>query len=420
MNFFSNNFLQAFAYSEEPFVVYSGRVYTLRKSNGPCGSFVSFLGNPFELRESEKVVERERIFFEQNKNNIEEYISSYINSNYGQRARSLQENITERRNHFESIQDTSIEKFIMVDVFDQFFGQNTTSSTNHDFTDVEIPSVQPVVEGISTGVLKSITSSDLFTISNKCYELLPHPVQNENTTIHFHGRSLYPKETYFDIQQLASWYNQALKKKVQTYAEEQSTSFLQILTQLENQRREIDNLLQNEQRIPTASRGSIAFSKSGENEYTIITTIPPYIIKAEEKFYHFEEAKIGIQIAARGNNVQIRGEPNIYNRPYTHPFVFSSFNSGLCFNGFPWKEEYDVEWNKYYPLDSMTANRISQVLHRGVILMTDSYGYKEEDFVPVRRIGYCDAEIADNISDAKRFAQGKGIPFNERCYNADR
>ena len=120
---FSNpeTFLGTFTITNEPFVILEERIHTLHRTNGDHNdNFLCYSGETFSIEESVAVTFSEKSYYDQRKDEVEREVSRIIRKKFVDPLKKEKEELQRIDNFFSTFQDDSIERFIMVDVFEAY------------------------------------------------------------------------------------------------------------------------------------------------------------------------------------------------------------------------------------------------------------------------------------------------------------
>ncbi len=168
-------------------------------------------------------------------------------------------------------------------------------------------------------------------------------------------------------------------------------------------------------------RGNIKYELIDKDRFMIILVIPPYILNFQNRYYVFDRAELGIDIAIARKNDNVlsiiaSNPPRILNKNYHHPFVYSH-NGTLAYieqdfekrSGFNFGEELDIINNPEEP-----ADKIVSLLRTGEVLLFK--GLKFDSIYSIHKLDNLDCLIADSKEDAFSYAITNGIKL-ERIFD---
>jgi hypothetical protein len=427
-NILSEHFLSHFLYSQEPFAVIGGRLYTLSKTNGRSGDKheFHFLGKTYALDESEEVSQLEKGMFIARSSQIEEMMSQYIHLKFLSKITKTKAQLQHIKNVYASAQDDSIERFIMIDVFNEYNherreGQSKKEVKVSNWDNIpEINRRPEVYELISdSNSLESLIGSLGFIVINrKCYNLDKNRGhRDENKGYVIFGNYTLDLMLWMPLEELCKRYTENLACRINQKADEHGKEFVKIIEQINREKTQLSDAINSRASTRTSDkRGEIGFNKIGEGDYEITVTIPPYIIEKNGEYFAFGAIILGTKIRARNNRVMISDKPKVMNMPYIHPFVWP--NSSICFGDLNWTKQRDVRFNHWYDLSDKKAlaKRIAIVMRAGKTNI--ERGYVGSTLTPVRDIHNCDCYIGNRRKEAEGYAKANGIP-NERIIKND-
>ncbi len=421
-SFFLNNFFNFFYRSRESCLLLDGSIYSINnfKDSFCKEDHVSFSGQNYWLNKGQSFEEQENDFFMNNKSGLEKLISEKVKQN-SKEFEKLNKSLANQNNYLKSLRSMQIEEFIAFDVFNEFCPDESSSvSTIHSKSKVPLPEVEDIFSEKS--VLGSVLPSQKVLLINRtCCNLKPVSGAYD-LLVTFNGQKLCPDKPV-SFRSLIQNYSGALQKKVGSFIDSNLKEFQNAITDLADHKSKLDNLVRSREDLKKKSRYSkehLRFEKSSSNSYKIIITVPPYVIKRGGNYYFFSKAEVDIDLTAQGDSVCVNTKPNLYNRPYSHPFIWGKRDSGMCFGDLNWKDviSKDWAWKTYYPIsDPKTAKKIALVLQRGQQLLTSSYRYNKEGRMnPVSDIDSCDCVKTDSRERLSYLLKQKGIP-ESRVYN---
>jgi len=419
-SFLSANFLSSLATTVEPFAILDKRLFTLREvKERPEQNSLDYGGLLYELRESEKIINLEKEFFQEKKAELEKLIAGKILRSSVGKAYHLEQEIASLEANQQFFQETYFEKFILVDVFNAYFNREGKKYEPKNVAE-QVPMMRDFVEMLSAGEdsLSRSIPQKLLLLKGQGYEL--YPASKGSGQLRFRGKEYDPRRS-LSLQELAANYEQSLKQKIEKNLASHSQEFKSKINNLLQQKKELEKLLKlgsikrHSTKQKSAQEGNISFSKQG-TDYLIRLTVPPFFIKREEEYYPFPEAVLGLELGTRDHQVRIKGIPNIYNRPYKHPFVWDNFASGICFGEFSFVDHFALDFQRYLPCHEETASLIANILRQGERILTSAY--INDDLSPVKSIERCSASVGKNENDVRRYAQTRNIAV--RIFDNDR
>ncbi|MFH1406053.1 MAG: hypothetical protein ABIG52_02440 [Nanoarchaeota archaeon] len=416
MNFlFSKNFLKAFKHTKEPFAILKGKVYTLKKGDGE--ERLEFLNQKYGLSEAESVVGREKDFLERNKEQLREYIDNQI-QNFFELIKSLQDNLKKRKKESLSLQDSSIEKFIIVDVFNAYF--NKVEVNIPKLKEIKIPanniSIDELIKNIPPSALEKLRT---IIIRERCYQLSKEIVVN-GPVLHFKKETFFLKPAGL-LDDLVEGYEKELQSKVDRHIIKNSKVYVEVAQALQQQQEILESVIKVKKNILVRSNENeekINYLKKDRNRHTALLEIPPYIIQKNNNYYLFGKTELGLEISLKEGKAVIKEKPDIYSRPYQHPFVWDKESLGICYGDLDWNKI--IDFGEAYELNTDLAFRIAKMLKQGARVLTKAYlGKAGQDFIPVKRIEDCGFLIAESYREAKKYARKNNLPL-KRIFDNDR
>jgi len=425
-NVSSNHFLQNFFYSREPFAVIASRLYTLNKTNGNFNGEDAFhlLGRRYVLDESEEISQLEKSLFLDNHSEIERTMTDYIKTKFIDRIEKNKASLNETQNYYSSMQDTTIEKFIMIDVFNKYNHENRgvvddkvkTNDVNN-LPEKKYPGVEDLIsKENSLNIL--INSKGFVVVGNKCYALYENGgKRNEKDGYIVFRKNICDLKLWISLEDLCEGYTKKLDERINQKAAKHGEQFTDILMQIDREKEKVGNAIKQRRSISEKTqdkRGEIGFRKLGDRSYEISITIPPYIIEKNNSYYSFGTVKLETTIEVRNNQIKIDHRPKVLNMPYLHPFVWP--DSKICYGEppFNWQKDLKVNFNSWYNLSNRkeVAEKIARVMHKGKQIIESGYrGVPRKDFTPLMYLEECNCKIADNRRDAERYARTYKIPI---------
>jgi hypothetical protein len=434
----SSHFLQAFLYSEEPFAIIQGRLYTLSRTNGHfCGgSAFHFLGQKYALEESEEISQLEKEIFSANRGGIERMMTRQIQENFVSEVEKRRTELKKMQNIYSSLQDVTIERFIMIDVFNEYNHEKGEGQAKKDVKVSDWDDIPDIKKTMGVHDLVSqansldplIGSFGFIVIRNKCYSLYQNSgKRNEEKGYVVFGKKTMDLKPWVSLKELCSTYTQKLIERISQKAVEHGKKFDRILEQMEQEKQQLDEAIKDEQMFTEKTegrRGEIGFRKIRESEYQVSVAIPPYIIEKNGEFYFFGPVSLGVIVKADNGRIMLDNMPRVMEEsmPYMHPFVFhDKVNySRLCFGDLNWKNRRNILFNTWYDITEKksTAEKIARAIKEGKILMQNGYsGIPYTDFKPVRSIESCNCKIAGSRAAAEQYARANGIPIERIIKN---
>lgn len=424
MSFFESGFLQSLIYTKEPFGIINETIYLLAKPDSPSnGISYHCLGEVFPMQESEELSELEKDFIENNKQPIETWLSHVVEQKIrqinGARAR-----LNNAHNLYSSMQDKNIEKFIIIDVFNEYNHDNrqpidpqhNVDTSQYDNLDL---SQRPKLEDLarSHSFQNILPTNGIMVLDNICYELIPKTRGNvKNGFIDNHSNK-FSLKFLCPLEEFRKQYDLEIKRKIEATAERHSEPFSRILSQMQNDENNIINNLNNNSvfDVSNSRRGEISFSKQSDDTYNIFLHISPFMIGKYGKYYAFRECKLGTQLKTVNDTIMITGQPILVQpSSYLHPFVYP--HKEICTDNYDWSQ-LGINMGQPYSYTNEAdrkamAKRISILMKKMKRFMTHAYlGTPYTDFTPVHSIDNCPV-VANSRSAAESYARNHNIPMH--------
>jgi hypothetical protein len=428
--FLAEHFLQHFLYSQEPFAVIGGRLYTLGRTNLSDTEYsFRFLGKTYVLDESEEVSQLEKEMFTAKRTEIQEMMTQYIQTRFVEKVCSNKEAIRQMQNLYESVKDTSIERFIMIDVFNEY-NHEKIEEVDDTRTEVsqwenlpeagKIPGVEELAS-IKNSLDPLFKSSGLIVIDRKCYTLYEKGERKDEGRgyVQF-GKRVLELIPWLPLEKLCQNYTACLADRINQKADEHGNDFAHILEQMEKEKQQLDEAIKNKQngvsRRTEGKRGQIGFRKIKDGVYRITADIPPYIIEKKSRYYAFEAAILFITIKVENNRLMIDHVPKLEDNDYVHPLRWGGVG-GICFGGFNWKAQRGIEFNYWYELADRkaAAEKIAETLRQGKKVL--ERGYVGEQVARYHNIDALNCKIADDRKTAEQYARAHGIQIERIIRN---
>ncbi len=419
LNNLSQTFLTRFFYSQEPFAIIKGRLYTLvRGLDSEIKLY--FLDEIFGLEESEEISQLEKQLFLQEQDVLERRMSKYILNIVSKFKTNLIE-LKELGNIYQSLKDTSIERFIMVDVFNAYNHENHGVVKEVLTSEYEkLPEIQrmPTVRDLfsrDNSLDALIESCGIFVFEGLCYKLVYN--DNSNDWIDFRDLPLYLKP-WIKLEELCMQYSKSLNSRIKKKAEEHAQDFSHILSLVKKEKTNLRKAINQNTSFSgrtSGSRGHISFRKKSSNIYEIRVNVPPYIIGKSGYFYAFSGTVLGLDLKIKGNEIMLKDKPKVVALPYKHPFVYLDGN--ICYGNLNWAEQRKIIFGQYYDMSNKTAiaKKIAQAMREGERTLLK--GYIGNNVDPVNNIDSCDCQVGASLSNAKTYALRHNIPLERIIEN---
>jgi len=404
-DFFSSNFLSSFAYTREPFAILGNRLFTLREVKErpkPKQNCLQINHDFYELRESDKISNLEEEFFRLREDELKDYLFERI----VHRENDVSKGLKQIDNDYQNLQTTTLETFILVDVFNAYFNrENSTERKVNSVTENFDNSLLEKLYSQENVLPEQLKNKKILSLKNQVYELTTK-ISRPDRLLNFRGKN-YSLRMMSNLRDLVNDYEHNLLVKVGKFVEEHAGTYQMQLKNLQQQRKELDRLLILQANNSFIQEGNLSFSRKGKTDYTLKLRVPDFFIKRDGEYYPFPEAVIGLELGSRNNQVKVKGIPNVYNRPYNHPFVWSTFDSGICYGNFNFAEHFNLNFQHYLSCNEETASLIANMLRQGERIMTSAY--INNSFAPVNSIERCSTSVGRTREKAERYAQRRGL-----------
>ncbi|RME15066.1 MAG: hypothetical protein D6797_07465 [Bdellovibrio sp.] len=344
---FSNpkSFLSSFAATNEPFAVLEDRIWLLEKADFQNNNYLCYSGEFFLLQESVYVPFLERDYYEQRREEVEREASRVIKQKLVDPLNRKKTELESLDNLFSRFQDDSVERFIMVDVFNAYHTRYNPREVeeepeqNAEISSVNIPELSlpqltvSDLTGIKT-VLSRVVGERILCLNSNVFSLVKNSSKNPlNTHLLFKGKR-YELEPLGKISEIESAYQQELFGNVERQVLRRSSDFQVLLEQLRSLKKEREERLKEEQKkysLHTSYESDeIGFRKTGFDTYEVYIKLNPFIIKKNNEYYAFrKQIRIGTTLAANGSTLRITAPARVLTPPYHHPFVRD--DNSICY-----------------------------------------------------------------------------------------
>ncbi len=356
----STTFLDYFKESDESFLIHRGMIYTLHSPQGQDSeNYLYYARKKYAILESEDIDTLKKEYVNSNRGLIERLITGYVKEKYINKISTLKDEIKNKKNIFEHWRNTSTEKFIIKDVFEEYCRlYNLDSSTNknnneiidfnvNDYANLKSPEIY--IEDFEDTELNQIfNDNSLLIIGQRAYQLRKVNGSCDNfVKLNNIRYKILNSET---LDQLISRYNSAISNSIMYIADKNSQSYIETLNEYEKARKDIDNLISKEknyslinesQRRSERTKSTIGFKAKGRQNnqliYEVYLELEPYIIKKSNDYYLFEKVRLGNSLAVLNTKIKIIGKPSVLTQSYHHPFVHD--NLEICYNDQPDKPD---------------------------------------------------------------------------------
>ena len=421
-------FLRWVELSRSAVAVLQGRVYTLIENdphlNG--GNFYQYRGQQFSLEKAEEVVDMEQKLFESREQHILAYMRWVVDFKLTRRAEERGAQLEGLKKKLESAQDDSVERFIMVDLFNAYNRESRGSSSSNSDVNTEgltaltdIKTNEPELSHLrATGSTldELLGGKGILVKGGCCYKLnCARPAGRNGEFVHFNGSRMYPNGSC-ETQELERRYQQSLAARIESAALSQGIVYSRMLEEQRGAIQQLESGLasngsySNQQ---SGTRGQIGFRKLGSGKYGIFIEIPSFIMAVEGNYYAFGTARLGTTLKVQDQKVMVEESPRILNMPYFHPFVWP--DSLVCYNGAGGWQGLGIKFKHWYDIgDKRTARTLALVFKQAKMIMEQ--GYISEDIHPVFDISQF-TPIATSQSGAKQYARSHSIPYERIIEN---
>jgi hypothetical protein len=409
-------FIHNLTLSNRPFTIMRGRLYTLEdgENNGDCYHDADrVLG----FQESDLVrTFEDKIFLDTPE--IESYMNWILDVKVSAISRHLRANFGKLTSLADMLQDYSIERFIMADVFNAYnHGHHEDEKLDFDESEWEsMPEVdiRPSRESLLTEKTildQIIKNSSILVKGGQCY-LLKEFKPNGNEFVMFKGTKFAPVH-FRTAEDLEKEYQGILHGRIDEIALEHGAQVLEFICSKQDKlakAKTIVDRLKLYQSTCSAQRGNIGFRKLSSKKYLVFVDIPSYIMGINGKYY----ARVGMNLIVSGKNIQLDDAPRVVTAPYLHPFVYA--DGRICYDTEKrWIDRgimFGHSYSSRRPVE--LARKISYALSQAGISLRK--GYRNNNINPVYSLSSFHP-IAANRKEAEIYAAKHGIPLERIVKN---
>ncbi|MDD5178640.1 MAG: hypothetical protein PHT54_05185 [Candidatus Nanoarchaeia archaeon] len=412
-------FLSFFELNNIPFAIVEDRIHTVEKNTDSKDS-LHYNFKKYGIEQSEEVLVLEKEFLEKNKELIENYMAWYIDKNFLSKINDSRARLHNLKESYEKIQDNSVERFIVVDVFNKFNNREIEKNLDNKAEEILNSSFVRSYPRISDIQLKysllGYVLGNALVMDHRVYDLEINSDQNADCLFfRKHKFNLQFKSPLINLKQT---YSGLIKKAVEESALSFGQSFSEVLSSQKKVLDSLEGLVNRENSFKNNNRAedhNIGFEKMNNNIYGIYMNLSPFLVKKKENYYHFEKAKIGFAIKVDGTTFRINDAPRILDGYYVHPFV--NVTGYICFGKTDWESigvNFTREYDFYRSRDA-SAETLANILRRGEMNLTRGHfgkmvnGFSDFSNIPI---------IARSRYEALNYARRNSIP-EWRIYNND-
>ncbi|MFW6220815.1 MAG: hypothetical protein ACOC3X_04015 [Nanoarchaeota archaeon] len=410
MKYLEDNFLNHLNNTNETFTIINDRLYTFSKIDSNLKNNYLYHNNlKIKLEESEKISNLEEKLFQINKELIKKdlvyNIKKEIDCNYNE--------IINFKKTIDSYNDDNfMKKFIVNYLFKNYCSTDKIpldSLKIEKFDNKKIQNKNLSYLNINTSYFSKNYDLGLLTIDSKCYILKTKNNNSKNNQyLMLNNKKLYLTKS-FHIKELTENYNNAIKNYLLDLFKKKSPEVKKYIKFLDENNKKIMKIKNNSNEL---SIGKLSCKKINKNKYTINKTIPAFIFGFKNKYYHFPETEMYIDLIKNKNSIEFLNKPSISNKnlPYNHPFVYIDGRICLGNDSINNLENFNFFIDKNYDLKNLNLiakaiinsfEKTQSVLEKGFFL---------SNIVPADGLWKNNAKIiASNISDAKKFAKKNNI-----------
>ncbi|MGM5482312.1 MAG: hypothetical protein ACQESF_02510 [Nanobdellota archaeon] len=419
-----DHFLKYFSLTQEPFVVFDNILYTIERKNNSENSF-TVLNQSFDLEKGESISNLEKKLLQKNEGNVQNIINSQINKAQSDFQKHKNE-LEKLKRQSEQLKVNDVERFILVDVLNDYYKTNKTYSTtakktgNFPKTDIgEMPKAPglDLIYNDSSAFNDIIKSPGFLCMQNTCYQMQPTISPDSNKGYVTIGKKHFNLKPWKNLEELSKLYSNRIKKKIKSHAIKHEDKIKNEIKNLS----EFNKSIQNELNKPSSkgilySDDALTLEKLSNNRYELRQCIKPFIMgrtfNGNPNYYVFSKCELFVHLKVQKDQIRIENVPKVASKyiPYDHPFVFKSkeMQGDICYDNYKWKQKKDIEFKKPYTLDQRTARRITDVLRKGKFTLEK--GYTNEKLTPVIHPEKLNCKIATNREDALNYARRHNIP----------
>lgn len=416
-------FLKDLSFSGTSFAILEGRIHTLHEpGKSSNGNYFQNRNQLLVFEEAEEISELEKEIFVEKEKEIENYMSWVIDFKLLRKIADNNSKLKGLGNIYESTKDDSIEKFIMVHVFDIYNHETRIEEkleiNNQKWDDNPILNNNPSTEDLhskqnSLDIL--LNNNGVLILGNDCYILNENSDKEMDSFVMFKDKKLY-LNPFLSLDQLEDNYTSLLLQRIEKKAFEHGEEYSKILADQKNDLSKLNDMLSTQKNYVNtteARRGQVGFKKLDNNKYGLFLYIEPFILEKDKKYYAFPTAELGTELKVNSNRMQIVAPLRVLNTPYSHPFVYT--NGDICYDGPSRWNRLEINFNHNYDLNSPNslATKIATVLREA--RMNIEAGYFGSEVIPLKPIDNFQP-IATSLSDAIEYARSNGIK-TERIIN---
>lgn len=325
---FRDNFLSFFSQSADPFMIYSGRLYTISKKSKSNIS-INYNGLSWPLIPSLKLNQLENDLFDEKSEQIHELVEIELQK----RNKTLDNLVNEKNNLIKRLQNhqsESFSQFLMIDVYNSFFNQSQIDVDQFDQKRIEIKPKSNSLDNIIDGI-------GIFVLNRQCYKIESDTVINKkfgyisNKGINF---SLKP---WISLERLSNLYVHSLANQMEKIVSDYNLNNKEII---DNLKEENSQLRSNERDLKKLSevneyqRNNLAFRKLGQHTYRLWYHHDKYLIKRGDVYRVFNEVDVGLNINFVDGSFKPTSLPIVFTKNYSHPFFGA--NGQTCWAGTDW------------------------------------------------------------------------------------
>lgn len=346
--------LESFDVTEDFFIFYSDRLYThgyvVKDCDGNDRGKIIYNRTEILLEESEDFARIEQMFFEKNKNNIENFKERVLDELLERYNRS-EKAISDLRESIE--RRFSLPDFILNEIFTLYNRRKSKALSNRSKIDMMLNEKKDFKKTIPDTL-----NIDSFSDNKSCFLKL---IEDESSSIkkgkingvigffgHVYG--FYSKDVpIINLDSLSESlvhlgtfkeFNKRYKKYLSDKVEEKVKElFSERICFLKRNEAKVD-LVRKMSNISARKKedGEIGFEKISEGEYTVYKKLPRFIMKKNGNYYMFPKAKIATVIYANESALKVKVPGFICESYYKHPFTRSNGGgrTNLCHGSLDW------------------------------------------------------------------------------------
>ena len=404
-------FLENFRESDESFLIHQGMIYTLHCSTSQNNLNKLFYANrDFDMFQSEDIDTLQEEYLNHNRNSIENLVSDYIQHNYIEKLERLKINIDSQKNLFQETQHNSIEKLIVLDIFDEFsnlynLNSNKNKKTKTVASNLKLSAINKTI-GLSSSLdyatfgktpfARHLNHISMIVIGQRAYSL-----RKENTITNNYVQIKNQKYKICESQTLDRFildYKKIISKSIKSVIQKESSNYINQLSEFKKAKTELDTLINQENQFNELKDGErraeilnciIGFKARGESNsrdiYDIYIKLDPYIMKKDDNYYQFDTVKISTSLAVSRNQIKITNKPEIITKGYHHPFVWDWLE--ICDKGYE-EDRYEREGVSF---ENVNVNYLSGFARNVAVALNTAkkimeFGYNGSGVNPVNRL----------------------------------